>query len=318
MKYFVTWGAWFIGSHIVDKLLENGHDVVVYDNFSTWQESFVSHHIDDKHFSLVRWDILDLDSLVQSSKWMDFVFHLAANADVKWWMMDTNIDFQQNTIGTKNVLEAMRINWIKNIAFSSSATVYGEPKIFPTPESAELIQTSLYGASKLAWEAMIQAYCEYFGMKSWIFRFVSWIWERYTHGVIFDFMKKLINNPNELEILWDGNQKKSYLYVKDWVEGIFFAINAFDDKVNIFNLWHEEYMNVIDLADIVKNKMWLQEVEYFFTWWVRWWLGDSPFVHLDISKLKAKWRSPKTSIKEWIEKTVDYLIENKSLFTSRK
>ncbi len=318
MKYFVTWWAWFIGSHIVDKLLENGHDVIVYDNFSTGQELFIAHHADDIHFSLIKWDILDLDLLVQSSKWIDFVFHLAANADVQWWMTDTNIDFYQNTTGTKNVLEAMRINWIKNIAFSSSATVYGEPKVFPTPESTELIQTSLYGASKLAGEAMIQAYCEYFGMKSWIFRFVSWIWERYTHGVIFDFMKKLINTPDELEILWDGNQKKSYLYVKDGVEGIFFAIKSFDDKVNIFNLWHEECMNVVDLANIVKDTMWLKEVKYLFTWWVRWWLGDSPFVHLDISKLKAKWRVPKTSIQQWIINTVDYLLNNQLLFTSRK
>lgn len=317
MKCFVTWGAWFIGSHIVDRLLQEWNSVIVYDNFSTWQEIFIQHNLDNPNFSLVRWDLLDLGLLTHSMKWTDFVFHFAANADVKWWIQNTDIDFQQNTVWTKNVLEAMRINWIKKIVFSSSATVYWEPKLFPTPEDCPLIQTSLYWASKLAWEAMIQAYCEYFDMKAWIFRFVSRIGERYTHGVVFDFMKKLKDTPNELEILWNGDQKKSYLYVKDWVEWIFFAINNFDEKINICNLGHIEFMNVLDLASIVTHKMWLKDVKYTLTWGVRWRLGDSPFVHLDISKLQSKWRLPRTSINEWIERTVQYLLENKHLFDVR-
>lgn len=317
MKCFVTWWAWFIGSHIVDRLLEEWHSVVVYDNFSTWQEIFIQHHLDDPNFSLVRWDILHPSLLISSMQWADFVFHLAANADVKWGVVNTDIDFQQNTIWTKNVLEAMRMNWVKKIAFSSSATVYGEPSIFPTPETCPLIQTSLYWASKLSCEAMIHAYCEYYGMKSWIFRFVSWIGERYTHGVIFDFMKKLSKNPSELKILWDGHQKKSYLYVKDWVEWIFFAIKNFDDKVNTFNLGHKDFMNVLDLASIVTDTMWLKEVKHILWWGVRWRLGDSPFVHLDISKLQSRWWEPKTTIQEGIQHTVAYLLEHKDLFDLR-
>ena len=313
MKYFVTWWAGFIGSHIVDKLIEEWNEVIVYDNFCTGQELFLKHHFDNDKFLLVRWDILDLNRLIEASKWCNFVFHLAANADVKWWIKNTDIDFQQNIVWTKNVLEAIRINWIKKIAFSSSATVYWEPDIFPTPENCQLIQTSLYGASKLAWEALIQAYCEYYWIQSWIFRFVSWIWERYSHGVIFDFMKKLYNNPSSLEILGDWNQKKSYLYVKDWVDWIFFAINNLNEKINITNLWHTEYMNVLDLADIVTNTMWLKQVEYHTTWWERWRIWDSPFVQLDISKLQKYGWQPKTSIKDGIINTTKYIMENKIL-----
>lgn len=318
MKYFVTWWAWFIWSHIVDKILEEGNSVIVYDNFSTGQEIFIHHHRDNPNFKLVRWDILDVKSLTLASEGIDFVFHIAANADVRWWIKNTDIDFQQNIVWTKNVLEAMRINGIKKIAFSSSATVYWEPTIFPTPEDCPLIQTSLYWASKLAWEAMIQAYCEYFWITSWIFRFVSWIGERYTHGVIFDFMKKLSNNPNELEILWDGNQKKSYLYVKDWVSWIFFAINNFHEKVNIFNLGHKDFMNVMDLTSVVTSTLWLTDVKYHLTWGVRGRLWDSPFVQLDVTKLQDKWWTPITSIREWIEKTVNYLMDNRDLFDLRK
>lgn len=313
MKTLVTGWAWFIGSHIVDNLMSKWNEVIVYDNFCTWKELFIRHHFNNSKFTLIRWDILDLDSLIKAMKWCDFIFHLAANADVKWWIKNTEIDFQQNIVWTKNVLEAIRINWIKKIAFSSSATVYGEPNIFPTPEDCQLIQTSLYWASKLSWEALIQAYCEYYWIQSRIFRFVSWIWERYSHWVIFDFMKKLYKNSDSLEILWDWNQKKSYLYVKDWVDWIFFAINNLNEKINIVNLGHTDYMNVLDLADIVINTMWLQNVEYKIQWWERGWIWDSPFVHLDITKLKNIWRTPKTSIKEWIENTVRYIMENQEL-----
>lgn len=318
MKYFVTGGAGFIGSHIVDKLIEQSHEVIVYDNFSTGQDTFIKQYLNNPNFKLIKGDLLDLDFLTKSMQGSDFVFHLAANADVRGGINNTDIDFQQNIVGTKNVLEAIRINGIKKIVFSSSATVYGEPKVFPTPENCELIQTSLYGASKLAGEALIQAYCEYYGIQCWIFRFVSWIGERYTHGVVFDFIQKLQKNPTELEILGNGEQKKSYLYVKDGVEGIFFAINNFHEKVNIFNLGHKEFMNVVKVADIISQEMSLNNVKYCFTGGERGWLGDSPLVHLDISKLeKAGWK-PKYSIEEGIRRTARYLLDNPKLFESRK
>jgi len=317
MKYFITGGAGFIGSHIVDRLISIGNSVVVYDNFSTGQKKFIEAHLKNPKFRFIKGDILNLRALAKAMKGSDFVFHLAANADVRGGIKDTYVDLEENTIGTRNVLEAMRINKIKKIAFSSSAVVYGEPKIFPTPENSELIQTSLYGASKLAGEALIEAYCNYYRMQAWIFRFVSWVGERYTHGVVFDFVKKLRKNPKELKILGDGKQKKSYLYVKDGVEGIFFGINHFNERVNIFNLGHKDYMDVKKLSDIVISEMGLKNVKKRFTGGKRGWIGDSPFVHLDIGKLeKAGWK-PKVSIEEGIRRTARYLLENPEILRRR-
>jgi UDP-glucose 4-epimerase len=317
MKYFITGGAGFIGSHIVDKLLSTENSVIVYDNFSTGQKKFIEAHLKNPKFRFIKGDILNLRALAKAMKGSDFVFHLAANADVRGGIKDTYVDLEENTIGTRNVLEAMRINKIKKIAFSSSAVVYGEPKIFPTPENSELIQTSLYGASKLAGEALIEAYCNYYRMQAWIFRFVSWVGERYTHGVVFDFVKKLRKNPKELKILGDGKQKKSYLYVKDGVEGIFFGINHFNERVNIFNLGHKDYMDVKKLSDIVISEMGLKNVKKRFTGGKRGWIGDSPFVHLDIGKLeKAGWK-PKVSIEEGIRRTAKYLLENPEILRRR-
>ncbi len=310
MKYFVTGGAGFIGSHIVDRLLKEGYEVTVYDNLCTGKILFIQHHMDNSHFKLVRGDVLDKEALTHAMQGHDFVFHLQANADVRGGIIKTKVDLEQNTIATWNVLEAMRINNIKKIAFSSSATVYGEPEQFPTPEDCPLIQTSLYGASKLAGEAMIEAYCEYYDMQCFIFRFVSWIGERYTHGVIFDFVKKLKENPTELEVLGDGNQKKSYLYVGDGVEGIFFAIQHFTSQKNIFNLGHTEFMNVLKLADIICEEMGLKNVQYKCTGGVRGWKGDSPLVHLDIQKLQNLGWQPQTSIEEGIRRTVRYLLQH--------
>ena len=310
MKVFVTGGAGFIGSHIVDRLIKDGHEVTVYDNFCTGKELFIKHHLTNPRFKLVKGDTLNLDKLKEEIKQHDFVFHLQANADVRGGIEKTRIDLEQNTIATLNVLEAMRVSNIKKIAFASSATVYGEPATFPTPENNELMQTSLYGASKLAGEAMIQAYCEYYEMQCFIFRFVSWIGERYTHGVIFDFMKKLQKNNKELEVLGDGNQKKSYLYVGDGVDGIFFAINNFKEQKNIFNLGHTEFMNVLRVADIICEELELKNVQYKCTGGARGWKGDSPLVHLDITKLQKLGWSPKTSIEEGIRRTVRYLKEH--------
>lgn len=310
MKAFVTGGAGFIGSHIVDRLVKEGNEVTIYDNFCTGKELFIQHHKNNPKVKIINADILDLETLKDVMKNHDFVFHLQANADVRGGITKTRVDLEQNTIATWNVLEAMRMNNIKKIAFSSSATVYGEPVTFPTPENTELIQTSLYGASKLAGEAMIEAYCEYYEMQCFIFRFVSWIGERYTHGVIYDFMKKLQKNNRELEVLGDGNQKKSYLYVGDGVEGIFFAIKNFKEQKNIFNLGHTEFMNVLRVADIICEELGLENVKYNCTGGVRGWKGDSPLVHLDIGKLQKLGWCPKTSIEEGIRRTVRYLKEN--------
>jgi UDP-glucose 4-epimerase len=306
-RAFVTGGGGFIGSHIVDRLAQTAGGVTIYDNFSTGQEQFISHHAGNPEIRVVRADVLDGERLKKEMAGCDVVFHFQANADVRGGTTRTEIDLQQNTIATWNVLDAMRINGVKNIVFASSATVYGEPDIFPTPESYAPLQTSLYGASKFSCEAMIQAYCEYFGITCHIFRFVSWIGERYSHGVIFDFMKKLGKNPQTLEILGDGRQRKSYLDVVDGVDGIFYALEHAKERKNVFNLGHDAFMNVLDLADIIVDELDLRGVRYATTGGERGWLGDSPFVHLDTTKLKGLGWRPRISIEQGVRNTVKYL-----------
>jgi UDP-glucose 4-epimerase len=315
-RAFVTGGAGFIGSHIVDRLAQVAA-VTVYDNFSTGQEQCISHHVGNPKVRVVRADVLDSERLKEEMANCDFVFHLQANADVRGGIQRTRTDLEQNTIATWNVLEAMRINEIKHIGFASSATVYGEPNVFPTPESYAPLQTSLYGASKLACEAMIQAYAEYFGITCYIFRFVSWIGERYSHGVIFDFVKKLRNNAETLEVLGDGKQRKSYLDVIDGVDGIFYAVEHAKKLKNVFNLGHDDFMNVLDLADIIVEELGLKKVRYVTTGGERGWLGDSPFVHLDTTKLKALGWRPQVSIERGIRNTVRYLQAHPQLLEQR-
>jgi UDP-glucose 4-epimerase len=306
-RAFVTGGSGFIGSHIVDRLAQTAASVSIYDNFSTGQQQFIRHHADNPEVRVIRADVLDSERLKKEMAGCDVVFHFQANADVRGGTTRTQIDLQQNTIATWNVLEAMRTNGVKQIVFASSATVYGEPDIFPTPESYAPLQTSLYGASKLSCEAMIQAYCEYFGITCYIFRFVSWIGERYSHGVVFDFMRKLRKDPRALEILGDGKQRKSYLDVIDGVDGIFYALEHAKERKNVFNLGHDAFMNVLDLADIIVDELDLREVRYITTGGERGWLGDSPFVHLDTTKLKALGWRPRVSIEQGIRNTVRYL-----------
>jgi UDP-glucose 4-epimerase len=312
-RAFVTGGAGFIGSHIVDRLAQIAANVTIYDNFSTGQEQSISHHVGNHKVRVVRADVLDSERLKDEMVHCDHVFHLQANADVRGGIQRTRVDLEQNTIATWNVLEAMRINQIKHIVFASSATVYGEPDVFPTPESYAPLQTSLYGASKLACEAMIEAYSEYFGITCYIFRFVSWIGERYSHGVIFDFVKKLRNNAQILEVLGDGKQRKSYLDVIDGVNGIFYAIEHAKQLKNVFNLGHDEFMNVLDLADIIVEQLGLTGVRYVMAGGERGWLGDSPFVHLDTTKLKALGWRPQVSIEQGVRNTVRYLQAHQQL-----
>lgn len=317
MRFFITGGAGFIGSNLADAVLAQGHEVTVYDSLITGHEVFIKHNFDNERFNFVKGDVLDVPTLEAAMKDHDVVVHFQANADVRGGINNTRIDLEQNTIATHNVLDAMRKHNVKKILFSSSATVYGEPAIFPTPEDISPIQTSLYGASKYAAEGMIQAYCEYYGMQSWIFRFVSFIGQRYTHGVIFDFIKKLKKDPSTLHILGDGKQRKSYLNVSDGVAAMLTAFEKADEKSNIFNLGHTEYMNVVDLADVLCTELNLPNVEYTFAGGARGWKGDSPFVHLDVSKIKSLGWTPKKSIREGIIDTIQYLTANEELLDYR-
>src|SRR6195256_4448711 len=247
MHAFVTGAAGFIGSNLVDRLVAAGHSVVGYDNFSTGQRRFLEDASKSPQFRLVEADLLNTDALRSAVAGSDMVFHLAANADVRFGTHHPFKDIEQNTIATYNVLEAMRANGIRKIAFSSTGSVYGEATVFPTPENAPFpVQTSLYGNSKVAAEGLISSYCEGFGFQGFIFRFVSILGERYTHGHVFDFYQKLMADPTRLHVLGDGKQRKSYLYVHDCIDAMLLAIRVLNNKVHVLNLGHEEASRVND------------------------------------------------------------------------
>lgn len=317
MKCLVTGAAGFIGSSLVDRLLHEGHEVIGVDNFSTGQRRFLGEAFSNPNFTLFELDLLELDALKKAFSSGDIVFHLSANADVRFGTDHPRKDLEQNTIATFNVLEAMRANNIKKIAFSSTGSVYGEASIVPTPENGPFpIQTSLYGASKTACEGLISAYCEGFGLQSWIFRFVSILGERYTHGHIFDFYKKLQSDPARLPVLGNGKQRKSYLYVQDCIDAILLAMDKATEKINIFNLGCDGYCEVNDSIGWICQELGVNPVlEY--SGGDRGWIGDNPFIFLDTQKIQSLGWRPKVSIRDGVIKTVQYLRLNEWVFGAR-
>ena len=306
MKYFVTGGAGFVGSTIVDRIISDGHEVIVYDNLSTGNIRFLDKSIHKIKF--IKGDLLDIKKLTKSMKGAEFVFHMAANADIKDNLKYPTKCLEQNSIVTSNVLEAMRYNGIKNIAFASTGSVYGEPEQFPTPETYKFpIQTSLYAASKMYCEGLLEAYSIGYGFKVYIFRFVSLMGERYTHGCIFDFYKQLLKNPKKLIILGNGKQKKSYLYIQDCIDAIFIAIKNSKENITIVNMGTEEYISVNKIADIVCKELGLKNVKYAYSGGERGWIGDSPFILLDVKKMKALGWKPTLTIEQSVHKTINWL-----------
>jgi UDP-glucose 4-epimerase len=308
MRFFITGGAGFIGSNLADRLLEEGHEVTAYDNFSTGMEEFIAGAITNPRYRLVRGDLLDRESLTAAMQASDFVMHLAANADVRFGTEHPRRDLEQNTIATWNVLEAMRANGVRRLGFSSTGSVYGEATVIPTPEDCPFpVQTSLYGASKLAAEGLIQSYCEGFGMQAWIFRFVSILGERYTHGHVFDFYKQLMEHPGELRVLGDGTQRKSYLYIQDCVDAILTAIGRPEaEKVSIYNLGTDEYCQVSDSVGWISQSLGL-EPKIVYAGGKRGWIGDNPFIFLQCARIRELGWRPKLTIREAVIRTVDYL-----------
>lgn len=318
MKYFITGASGFIGSNFTDRFLNDGHEVVGYDNLSTGQEEFLKSALQNNKFKFIKGDLLEKDKLIKAMKNCDVIIHLAANADIKDGLNHPFKDLEQNTIATFNVLESMRFNKIKKIVFSSTGSVYGDCDMIPTPENAPFpIQTSLYATSKLSGEGLIQSYCEGYGFQSWIFRFVSILGERYSHGHVFDFYKQLLKDPNNLVVLGDGKQKKSYLHVWDCIDAVIHAMNHSDNKINIFNLGTKEYCQVTDsIGWITKNLGFNPNLK--FTGGKRGWVGDNPFIFLDTKKIQNLGWKPKFTIEEGIIKTISYLKENNWLFNQRK
>ncbi|HUB83605.1 MAG TPA: NAD-dependent epimerase/dehydratase family protein [Bryobacteraceae bacterium] len=317
MRSFVTGAAGFIGSTLADRLLADGHEVVAFDNFSTGQEQFIAAARQNSRYRMVRADLLDLDSLRTAMDGSEVVFHLAANADVRFGTDHPRRDLEQNTIVTWNVLEAMRTLGIRRIAFSSTGSVYGETTVIPTPEDCPFpVQTSLYGASKVAAEGLIQAYCEGFGMESFIFRFVSIMGERYTHGHVFDFYKQLLEHPGELRVLGDGTQRKSYLYVQDCVDAILLALERASARVNIFNLGTDEFCNVTQSIGWICARLGV-DPKLEFTGGDRGWIGDNPFIFLDCARMRELGWRPKLTIQQAVVRTVEYLQANREILSAR-
>lgn len=302
---------------MVDRLLRDGHSVVGYDNLSTGRLQFLERARDSQAFRFVEGDLLDTDRLAQTMRGATKVVHLAANADVRFGLDHPRRDLEQNTIATFNVLEAMRANHVKEIAFSSTGSVYGEAKVVPTPENAPFpIQTSLYGASKLACEGLVSAYAEGYGMKAVIFRFVSILGERYSHGHVFDFMAQLAKDPSRLRVLGDGRQQKSYLYVGDCIEAMLTCLAQAADPISIFNLGVEDSCQVVDSIGWISNRLGAHP-RLEFSGGKRGWVGDNPLIQLDTAQVRALGWSPRLTIREGVERTVDWLNANRWIFEAR-
>jgi UDP-glucose 4-epimerase len=310
VKAFVTGAAGFIGSNLVDRLLAAGHQVTGFDNFSTGMPEFLEKARQCPAFRFVEGDLLDSAALERALAGSDVVFHLAANADVRRGPDHPRKDLEQNTIATSNVLEAMRAGGVRRIVFASTGSIYGEPDVFPTPETAPFpVQTSLYAASKLAAEGMIAAYAVAYGFQAWIFRFVSILGERYTHGHVLDFYRQLLAHPNRLDVLGDGHQRKSYLYVHDCIDAILLALEKAADPVNILNLGADEYCEVNDSIGWISARLGLSP-ELRYAGGTRGWVGDSPFIFLDCRRMHALGWKPKLAIREGILRTIDFLEQN--------
>ncbi len=295
-KYFIAGGAGFIGSHLADALRKRG-EVTIFDNLSSGRLDHLSRHLDQPGFHFVRGELSDLPAVVQAMKGHDLVAHFAANPDIARSMLETDLDLREGTILTYNVLEAMRINRVKEIIYPSGSGIYGDLGMVPTAEDfGPLLPISMYGASKLACEGLISAFCHMFGMRSWVFRFANVVGERQTHGVGYDFINKLRADPTRLEILGDGRQSKSYIHVSDVISAMLFAYANARERVNIFNVATDDYLEVSSIAKIVVEEMRLEGVDLRYGGGDRGWKGDVPKVRFNLDKIHSLgWRSKHNS-----------------------
>jgi UDP-glucose 4-epimerase len=314
----ITGGAGFIGSNLADRLHREGSEVVVVDNFRTGRPDFLAGLVDRPGFRLVTGDVLDSHVMAGALEGCDWVFHLQANADVRGGLDHPVLDLELNTVATSRVLEAARLAGVRRVLFSSTGSVYGEPRVFPTPEDAPFpLQTSLYGASKLAGEGLISAYCEGFGFTGVICRFVSILGERYTHGHVYDFFHSLNRDPTRLSVLGDGAQTKSYLYVQDCISAMLRAAEHHADEpgAQVYNLGTEETITVDQSAGVITGCLGVTPtIEH--TGGQRGWVGDSPFIRLDTTKIRSLGWQPQVGIREAIARTVRWLADAQSTGTA--
>jgi len=309
VKAIVTGGAGFIGSHLVDRLLNDGYSVTVVDNMSYGFMENLKHHSGDPRLKVHRVNITDAGKLQRIFAGHEAVFHMAAHLDIRESLVDRKADLENNLIGTLNVLEAMHKNEVQDLVFASTSVVYGDATVIPTPEDYSPIQTSLYGASKAACEAYAEAYTEFASIKFWSFRFANVVGERCRRGVVWDFVHKLLKNRSELEILGDGKQSKEYLHVKDCVDGMMIGYQKASGKVNIFNLGIDQQTLVDTVADIVIDEMELKNVKKRYTGGSRGWIGDNPLVQLSLDKIKRLGWKPTISTDEAIRRTIRWTLK---------
>lgn len=312
LEVFVTGGAGFIGSHLVDRLIAQGDVVTVYDNLSSGRKNFLEHHMENPRFKFVKGDLLDPQLLRKSMAGHELVCHLAANPQAIEGTRNTRLDLEQNTIGTYNVLESMRINGVKKLIFTSSGTVYGDiPDIMLNEQFGPMLPISLYGASKLACEGLISGFVALFGVQAWIFRFGNIVGDRATHGVIFDLLQKLSSDPKILEVLGDGEQTKPYVWMDDCLDGVLFCLKNAKDPINLFNLAPSSVTSVKTIVKVLLEKTGHTETKVHYTGGVKGgggWPGDVPKVKLDATKaIKLGWK-PKYTSDEAVAKTIEALI----------
>jgi UDP-glucose 4-epimerase len=316
-KAFVTGAAGFVGSNLTDRLLSSELTVVGYDNISTGMLEFLAQPIINQRFRFVHGDVLDLAAMTNAMRGADIVFHFAANADVRFGLEHPFRDLEQNTLATLNVLEAMRSNQVGTIVFPSTGSVYGETNVIPTPEDAPFpIQTSLYGASKLAAEALIAAYAEGHGIRGLIFRCASILGERYTHGHVVDFYKQLRAHPTSLHVLGNGQQRKSYLYVHDCIDAMLHAVISTNTKISIFNLATPEYCDVNQSIEWITQYLELKP-KLIYSGGDRGWIGDNPFIFLDITKIRMLGWEPRVTIADAVTRTIAWLTGNSWILDRR-
>jgi UDP-glucose 4-epimerase len=315
----ITGGGGFIGSTLADRLSAQGVELVIVDDFRSGRREFLADLLERGAITLIEADVLEPGVLERAVEGCDWVFHLQANADVRRGLDHPGRDLEQNTIATARVLEAMRATGVSRIAFSSTASVYGEPEVFPTPETAPFpVQTSLYAASKLAGEALISAYAAGYGFEGLICRFVSILGERYTHGHVFDFFCALKRDPTRLRVLGDGRQEKSYLYVQDCVSAILTAVAHHQGSpgAHVYNLGTEETLVVDESVGIITEYLGLTpEIEH--TGGRRGWSGDSPLIHLDCTKMRSLGWVPQLTIRESIIRTLNWLQSHEHVWRAR-
>jgi UDP-glucose 4-epimerase len=309
ITYFITGGAGFIGSHLADRLLKTG-SVTVYDDLSSGNLDFIKGHLGKNNFRFIRGDLLDSEKLRKAIAGHDVVFHLAANPEVRAGIEATDLDLREGPTATWSVLEAMRLSHIKKLVFTSSSTVYGDAgTTVVTEDYGPLVPISLYGASKMASEALIAAFCHLFDMQAWCFRLANVVGARLTHGVIYDFINKLRRDPKHLEILGDGEQQKPYLHVFDCVSGMLFGLEHAHEALNIFNLGPTSSTSVTVIAGMVAETMGLPGVKFEFTGGKQGWRGDVPQVRLDVTRIYRLGWQPEFTSDEAVKISVKEMLE---------